>query len=62
MSEINVLHRLPAVMAITGLSRSSIYSFIKQGSFPQAVKIGVRATAWRSTDLAAWSESKSPAA
>jgi prophage regulatory protein len=34
------LLRLPAVMAITGLSRSSVYSYIAKKTFPQPVGIG----------------------
>lgn len=38
--------RLPAVKARTGLSRSTIYSMVKNGTFPAPVKLGARAVGW----------------
>ena len=43
--------RLPDVKARTGLSRSSIYLFIKQGDFPQPVQIGSRSVGWPSNEV-----------
>ncbi|RYD86030.1 MAG: AlpA family phage regulatory protein [Verrucomicrobiaceae bacterium] len=48
------LLRLPAVIAVTQLSRSTIYSAIQSGQFPKPVRIGKRAVRWRAEDLAAW--------
>lgn len=48
------LLRLPRVIEITGLRRSSIYAYVARGDFPQPVRLGVRAVAWRSEDLEAW--------
>jgi prophage regulatory protein len=52
----NKLLRIPSVIEATGLSRSSILAMAKsQGSsFPQPLKIGKRAIAWRSQDIQAW--------
>jgi len=38
--------RLPAVKARTGLSRSSIYLHISEGTFPKPIPIGIRAVGW----------------
>src|SRR5881398_1363991 len=46
------LLRLPAVIAIVGLKKSTIYANIKDGKFPPPVKLGARAVAWRSQDIA----------
>lgn len=46
--------RLPTVRSITGLSRSSIYLRISQGTFPRPVKLGSRAVGWLQTEIAAW--------
>jgi prophage regulatory protein len=46
--------RRPDVEALTGLSRSTIYKFMKDGTFPKAVKIGPRAVGWRQTDIEDW--------
>lgn len=57
MSE-NQLLRLPEVIKQTGLSRSSIYSFMAQGLFPKPIKLGMRAVAWRQSDVDAWVSSR----
>lgn len=46
--------RLPAVMARIGLSRSSIYLRIKEGSFPKPISLGVRAVGWLESDISDW--------
>lgn len=46
--------RLPAVKARTGLSRSTIYQRIAQGSFPAAYSLGGRAVGWLEADVSAW--------
>lgn len=48
------LIRLPEVMAMTGLSRSSIYERKSRGYFPQSISIGARAVAWESTQIEQW--------
>ncbi|MGO4390222.1 helix-turn-helix transcriptional regulator [Variovorax sp. M-6] len=48
------LVRLPEVKHLTGLGRSSIYSYLQAGAFPQAVRVGERAVAWRLSDLERW--------
>ena len=46
--------RLPAVIELSGLSRSTIYRLIKLGKFPAPVRIGEAATAWLPADIDAW--------
>jgi len=50
--------RLPAVMRLTGLGRSTIYRMVADNRFPCPVRIASRAVAWRRTDLDRWSESR----
>lgn len=50
--------RLPSVLMATGLSRSTIYSMIKEARFPESVKIGKRAVAWRDCDVTAWIDAR----
>lgn len=38
--------RLPSVIARTGLSRSSIYLRMSEGTFPKSVPLGARAIGW----------------
>ncbi|MFD2447142.1 helix-turn-helix transcriptional regulator [Vogesella fluminis] len=52
------LYRLPTVISLVGLSRSSIYRLMDDGAFPVPVKLGQRSVAWRSADVHAWIESR----
>lgn len=52
------LLRRPEVEARTGLSRSTIYDWMKRGEFPQPVKVGTRIVAWRESEVADWLESR----
>ena len=46
--------RLPAVKTSTGLSRSTIYLRISQGSFPKPVSLGGRAVGWLESEIQEW--------
>lgn len=50
--------RLPEVMTMTGLSRSSIYLLIKKGSFPAQVKLSTRSSGWFWKEVNGWLESR----
>lgn len=52
------LLRRPAVEAITGLSRASIYEKMDEGVFPRPVKTGVRAVAWVESEIADWNRER----
>lgn len=54
----SLLLRLPAVVKLTGLGRSTIYRLAAEGRFPCPVRIASRAVAWRRTDLDRWSASR----
>jgi prophage regulatory protein len=45
--------RLPAVLADTGLSRSTIYLRIAQGVFTRPVSLGARAVGWPAHEVTA---------
>ena len=49
-----VILRLPQVKARTGLSRSTIYLRISQGSFPRPVSLGARAVGWVEAEVNDW--------
>jgi len=53
-----VFLRMPTVMRMTGLGRSTIYRLIADQKFPSPVRLGRRAVAWRRTDLDRWSEAR----
>lgn len=46
--------RLPAVKASTGLSRSTIYLRVSQGTFPKPVGLGGRAVGWLEAEIQEW--------
>ncbi len=46
--------RLPAVKVRTGLSRSTIYLRIAQGTFPKSVSLGGRAVGWVEAEVQEW--------
>ncbi|GKX43109.1 transcriptional regulator [Pectobacterium carotovorum subsp. carotovorum] len=50
----NTLIRLSGVMKKTGLKKSWIYLLMKQGDFPQTVKIGARSVAWVESEVNDW--------
>jgi prophage regulatory protein len=53
-----VLVRLPAVMQMTGLARSTIYRLIAAKKFPLPVKLSERSVAWRCDELGQWCETR----
>ena len=46
--------RLPDVIERVGFSRSSIYAFVDNGTFPMPVQIGIRAVGWLDSDVDDW--------
>jgi prophage regulatory protein len=50
----NNILRLPAVKVRTGLSRSTIYLRISEGSFPKPVSLGSRAVGWLESEVNDW--------
>jgi prophage regulatory protein len=50
----NVILRLPSVKARTGLSRSTIYLHVADGSFPRPVSLGARAVGWVESEIEGW--------
>jgi len=54
--------RLLTVMAITGKCRSSIYAEMRDGVFPQKIRIGKRAVGWTRSSIDEWMQNKIVAA
>src|SRR4051794_23755681 len=48
------LLRITNVQARTGLSRASVWRFVRDASFPAPVRIGRRAVAWLDTEVDSW--------
>jgi predicted DNA-binding transcriptional regulator AlpA len=45
--------RLPAILAIIPVSKSTWWAGVKSGRYPKSVKLGERITAWRVEDIRA---------
>lgn len=45
--------RLPDVLRLYPVSRSTWWAGVKKGRYPQPCKLGERATAWRAEDIRA---------
>ena len=48
------LLRLPQVKSITGLSKSTIYARISDGTFPKQIPLGPRLVVWVEADIQKW--------
>jgi prophage regulatory protein len=48
------LLRLPQVKSSTGLSKSTIYARIAEGTFPKQIPLGPRLVVWVESDIQNW--------
>ena len=48
------LLRLPEVLNATGLSKSTIYARISEGTFPKQIPLGPRIVVWVESDIQKW--------
>jgi prophage regulatory protein len=56
--------RMPELCETVGLSKSTIYNYIRAGHFPKPVCLGgpnCRAMGWKSRDVHRWMESRQSA-
>jgi len=54
MNSVTSILRLPSVQVRTGLSRSTIYLRISEGSFPKPISLGGRAVGWVEAEVNDW--------
>ena len=53
--------RIPEVVEITGLSRTTIWRRVRSGDFPAPVRLGslaTRSVGWRESEIRKWIESR----
>ena len=50
--------RLPRVQTLTGLSRSTLWRMVKEGTFPKPLRLGKKAIGWRESDILNWLETR----
>jgi len=55
---IEKIYRLPKVIELTGMSRSSIYIGINNETFPKPIKIGRRSIGWPEHFIQKWQNKK----
>ena len=46
--------RLDEVETKSGFKRAHIYNLMKEGKFPKALRLGVRAVGWDSVEIEQW--------
>ena len=46
--------RLPEVMRMTGLGKSTIHRWYREGRFPQPLKLGPKSIGWRREEVLEW--------
>jgi len=51
--------RLPQVLALVPVSKSTFWRHVSAGTFPAPVKLSLRVTAWRVEDIRDWIAEKS---
>jgi prophage regulatory protein len=54
MPEPEKILRIRTVLTRTGLSRSTIYRKMKDGTFPNQVRISEHCSGWRETEIIRW--------
>ncbi|WP_413992447.1 helix-turn-helix transcriptional regulator [Labrys okinawensis] len=54
MREPDRIIRLKTVLSRTGLSRSTIYRKIAEGTFPQQIRISVHGAGWHEAEISRW--------
>ncbi len=53
-NEREAICKLPEVKGATGLSKSTIYRKMADGSFPKQCRIGKRAVGWKKSSISNW--------
>lgn len=46
--------RQASILPVLGFSATTLWRRVKQGTFPQPIKLSERVTAWRAEDVHAW--------
>ncbi|WP_082021171.1 helix-turn-helix transcriptional regulator [Geobacter anodireducens] len=51
--------KLQEILTLTGVSRSTIWRWTKEGSFPKPARVSPRTIRWRASDVLNWIDSLS---
>ena len=52
------IYRLKELTSLLGVSKETIYYWIRQGNFPVPIKLGKRASGWLGEDILKWIEER----
>jgi len=55
---VNKILRLPEVKSLTGLSRSTVYLRMSEGTCPIPISLGGRAVGWLEKEIQSWIQSR----
>jgi prophage regulatory protein len=50
--------RLPAVIEVCGIGKTTIYHQIREGTFPAPITLGAKSVAWLASEIDAWMAAK----
>lgn len=50
--------RLAGVLDATGVKKSTIYKWIREGHFPRPVRLGENSVGWREVEVQAWIDAR----
>ena len=54
------LIRLKELINLVGLSKTTIYRMIAEGTFPRQIPLGCRVVVWNETEVNSWIEKQIP--
>lgn len=49
--------RAKQILQLIPIGKTSFYKLVKDGKFPQPIKLGANTTVWRNSDVLAWLDS-----
>jgi prophage regulatory protein len=58
LEPIDPVVRLPEVLEIVGVGRSTLYALIRDGRFPAPIHLSARCRGWRRGTVLAWVEAR----
>ena len=58
ISQLRPILRIRDVLALVGVSRSTLYTWVAAKSFPAPVNLGIRSIGWREEAVEVWMESR----
>ena len=52
------LYRISPLVKNIGVSKSTIWLWVKEGSFPKPIRLGKKSVAWLGSDIENWIQSR----